>query len=86
MHLTSTKTTHSADFWKIEFFGDHGERVTVIVPEKEASQEIDAIERARAMMVELTPFGTRGGRRSVNQYDAMSNGNFDDEPPLKTRH
>jgi hypothetical protein len=79
MHLTSTKTAHGPDFWKVDFLGDHGERVTVIVPENEASRETDAIERARAMMIELTPFGTRGGAGSVNEYDTLSNGNFDDE-------
>jgi len=86
MHLTSTKTTHPADFWKVEFIGDHGERVTVIVPDKEASREDHAIERARAMMVELTPFGTRGGARSINEYDALSNGNIDEEHMPGPRH
>ncbi len=86
MHLTSTKTTHPADFWKVEFIGDRGERVTVIVPEKEASREDDAIDRARAMMVELTPFGTRGGERSINEYDALSNGNLDEERVPRKRH
>lgn len=38
-------------------------------------------------MVQLTVFGSRGGGRSVNTYDAGSNGNFDDElPHLDTRH
>jgi len=86
MHLTSTKTTHSANFWKVEFIGDDGERVTVIVPEKEASREDDAVIRAKAMMVELTPFGTRGGERSINEYDALSNGNFDREQVPGLRH
>jgi hypothetical protein len=35
----------------------------------------------------LTAYGTRGGGRSINPYDAASNGNFDeDEPLLDTHH
>jgi hypothetical protein len=46
-----------------------------------------AVERERAIMVQLTAFGTRGGGRSVNACDAASNGNFDDDLPLlDTRH
>jgi DNA end-binding protein Ku len=42
---------------------------------------------AKAIMIELTAFGTRGGGRSANAYDAVSNGNFDDDQPLLgTRH
>jgi hypothetical protein len=33
-------------------------------------------------MVQLTAFGTRGGGRSINPYDAASNGNFDVKEPL----
>ncbi|MGM4986591.1 hypothetical protein [Rhizobium sp. 11_C7_N12_5] len=87
MHLTNTKATHGIDFWKVDFIGDQGERVTVIVPEGEASQEDSAINRAKAMMVELTAFGTRGGAKSLNKYDAMSNGNFDNGGlPSDPRH
>lgn len=40
------------------------------------------IDRAKEVMVQLTAFGTRGGGRSVNPYDAASNRNFDDDQPL----
>ncbi|WP_244956226.1 hypothetical protein [Rhizobium changzhiense] len=33
-------------------------------------------------MVQLTAYGTRGGGSSLNSYDAVSNGNFDDDEPL----
>lgn len=37
--------------------------------------------------VQLTASGTRGGGESVNSYDAISNGNFDDDEPVgKLRH
>ena len=35
-----------------------------------------------AVMVQLTPFGTRGGKPSLNRYDSLSNGNFDDDQTL----
>lgn len=50
-------------------------------------EEINVVERARAVMVQLTAFGTRGGGASVKPYDAVSNGNFDDdEPVVNLRH
>lgn len=37
--------------------------------------------------MQLTAYGTRGGGSSLNSYDAVCNGNFDDdEPLLDTRH
>jgi hypothetical protein len=88
MHLMDTKVTHDiGGAWNVEFLGEDGDRISVRVTEREATTEIDALERAKAMMVEMTAFGTRGGGQSVNDYDALSNGNFDDEEPLLgTRH
>jgi hypothetical protein len=87
MHLTETHIEHSSDGWKIEFVGDDGDAVIVKVAGGDDLDEIDVVERARAVMVELTAFGTRGGRKSVNQYDAASNGNLDDDEPFSdTRH
>jgi hypothetical protein len=48
--------------------------------------EIDVVERARAVMVQLTAFGTCGGGESVNSYDALSNGNFDDDDSVVETH
>ncbi|MBD9447339.1 MULTISPECIES: hypothetical protein [unclassified Rhizobium] len=39
-------------------------------------------QRAQVILVQLTAYGTRGGGRSLNTYDAASNGNFDDDQPL----
>ncbi len=69
------------------FVGDAGERLTVRLPEAAALSEEDAINRAKEMMVQLTPFGTRGGEPSLNRYDSLSNGNFDDDqPPFRVKH
>ena len=66
----------------VDFFGDAGEQLTVRLPEAAAASEEAALDRAREMMVQLTPFGTRGGKPSLNRYDSLSNGNFDDDQTL----
>ncbi|EPE96244.1 hypothetical protein [Rhizobium grahamii] len=87
MHLIDTRIMHDPDGWKIDFLGDDGDAVTVRVAGCADIDANQAVERARAVMVQLTAFGTRGGGRSVNQYDAASNGNFDDDQPLlDSRH
>ncbi|MNF10885.1 hypothetical protein D3C80_2119630 [compost metagenome] len=48
--------------------------------------EIDVVERARAVMVQLTAFGTGVGGESVNSYDALSDGNFDDDDSVVETH
>ncbi|MCR6502487.1 hypothetical protein MUO32_26010 [Shinella sp. CPCC 101442] len=88
MHLTDTTVSRDAiDRWTVRFISDDGDEVCVTVA---AAQELDAesvVDRARTMLVQLTAFGTRGGGRSANAYDAASNGNFDDdEPIMDTRH
>ncbi|UXS05396.1 hypothetical protein [Agrobacterium tumefaciens] len=87
MHLTDTRVQQETDGWKVEFVGDDGDSVSVHVAEAQARNETEAMQHARAIMVELTAFGTRGGGRSLNRYDAESNGNFDeDEPFPSTKH
>jgi hypothetical protein len=48
----------------------------------DVAEKMKALERTHAVMIQLTAFGTRGGGGSVNQYDAASNGNLDDDEPL----
>ncbi|MFA1625289.1 hypothetical protein ACDY96_21640 [Rhizobium mongolense] len=78
MHLADTKIEHEAGGWKIDFIGDDGDAVSVKVADEHAVSADEALERAKAVMVQLTAYGTRGGGRSFNSYDAASNGNFDD--------
>jgi hypothetical protein len=85
MNLTNTDIVHGPEGWKVDFIGDDGDVVSVQVADDHAVDEDEALERAKAVMIELTAFGTRGGGRSVNQYDAASNGNFDDAE-LDIRH
>ncbi|MBB3445745.1 hypothetical protein [Rhizobium sp. BK379] len=82
MYVSDAKVTHRHKVWHVDFFGDAGEQLTVRLPEAAAASEEAALDRAREMMVQLTPFGTRGGKPSLNRYDSLSNGNFDDDQPL----
>jgi hypothetical protein len=87
MHLTETYIEHLDNYWKIEFIGDDGDVVTVQVAGDDDLDEVDVVDRARGIMVQLTAFGTRGGGKSVDKYDAASTRNFDaDEPNLGTQH
>ncbi|NKM20570.1 hypothetical protein GFM01_22665 [Rhizobium laguerreae] len=87
MHLLETKIVHEKTGWRVDFVGDDGEAVSIKVADGHAASEDEAVERAKEVMVQLTAYGTRGGGRSINPYDAASNGNFDDdEPLLDTRH
>jgi len=87
MPLTNTTVFHDNTGWRIDFVGDDGDAVTVHVADGAYRDEETAVDRARAILVQLTAFGTRGGGRSLNSFDAVSNGNFDDDQPLiNTRH
>jgi hypothetical protein len=86
MHLLETKVAHEKTGWRVDFVGDDGEAVSIKVADSHAANRDEALEQAKALMVQLTAYGTRGGGRSINEYDAASNGNFDDEPILDTWH
>jgi len=86
MHLTNTKVAHENAGWRIDFVDDDGDAVTVHVADGAYLDEETAVERARAILVQLTAYGTRGGGRSLNTYDAVSNGNLDDDQPLLDTH
>jgi len=86
MHLLETKVAHETTGWRIDFFGDDGEAVSIKVADGHAASEEDAIERAKEVMVQLTAYGARGGGRSINPDDAASNGNFDANEPLFDHH
>jgi len=82
MHLTDTKVTHEGSALKVDFIGEGGEVVTVRMDSSDAElDDVKAIEHAKVMMVQLTAFGTRDGGGSLNAYDALSNGNFDEGEP-----
>jgi len=82
MYLTRTKVIHKGNMLKVEFIGDRGEVVSVQMNSHGVEMDdTKAIDQAKALMVQLTAFGTRDGGGSLNTYDAISNGNFDEGEP-----
>ena len=80
---TNTKISHEGNALRVDFIGSGGHVVSVhMVNADENPSDDRAIEQAKLMMVQLTAFGTRDGGGSLNTYDALSNGNFDDGAPL----
>jgi len=79
MHLLHTHVAHEATSWRVDFLGDNGQEVSIRIADSIAATYIEALDQARELMVQLTPYGTRGGGGPLNFYDAASNGNFDGE-------
>jgi hypothetical protein len=88
MSLKHTRVQHEgAGHWVVDFVGDDGEAVSVKVTDHELSDEDRIVAQAKRVMIELTGFGTRGGKPTLNRYDALSNGDLeDDNVALKTTH
>jgi len=61
MHLADTRIDHDAGGWKIDFIGDDGDAVSVKVADEHAVSADEALERAKAVMVQLTAYGTEVG-------------------------
>lgn len=58
---------------RVVFCGEGGDCVTVDMAGIEHGADEPAVERARAILVQTATFGT-----AANDYDAVSNGNFDE--------
>jgi len=88
MNLKHTRVQHEgAGNWIVDFLGDDGEAVSVKVREHKLSNQEDVVEQAKRIMIELTGLGTRGGKPTVNQNDALSKGDLDkQETPPKITH
>ncbi|MBX4954231.1 hypothetical protein [Rhizobium lentis] len=79
MHLIDTRVTQSGNFFTVEFLGEGGESIAVKIDNSRG--ELDnstALDHAKVMMVQLTTFPGRDADGSINRYDALSNGNFDE--------
>lgn len=58
---------------RVLFRGEGGDCVTVDMTTAETNSDETALDRARAILIETATFGL-----AVNDYDARSNGNFDE--------
>jgi hypothetical protein len=65
---------------RVLFCGEGGDCVTVDMAKVELEADEAALDRARAMLVQTAAFGL-----AANEYDAESNGNFD-EAAISTVH
>ncbi|MFB2602319.1 hypothetical protein ACE04B_09860 [Rhizobium phaseoli] len=79
MQLIDTRVTQSGDFITVEFLGEGGESVSVKIDNFHGELDSStALDHAKVMMVQLTAFPGRNADGSINRYDALSNGNFDE--------
>jgi hypothetical protein len=79
MHLENIRVINGKSGHSVEFRLEGGDSVTVTVGSANGTpaDTADAVARAREMLVQLTAFEMSEGG-SVNRYDALSNGNFDE--------
>lgn len=66
-------TPSGAPLIRVKFCGEGGDCVTVDMAQIEGGDDTAAIERARAVLVQTASFDM-----AANEYDARSNGNFDE--------
>ncbi|NKJ35140.1 hypothetical protein [Rhizobium sp. SG570] len=80
MQVTETRVALSDGSTTVEFVSEGSEFVSVTFSTpNDALDDSGAITHAKALMVQLATFGDEQERDgSVNRYDALSNGNFDE--------
>ncbi|MBB4192552.1 hypothetical protein GGE45_002118 [Rhizobium aethiopicum] len=79
MQLIDTRVTQSGNFFTVEFLGEGGESISVKIDNSHGELDSStALDHAKVMMVQLTAFPGRNADGSINRYDALSNGNFDE--------
>ena len=79
MQLIDTRVTHAGDIFTVEFVGEGGESISVKIDNSHGElDETTAVDHAKVMMVQLTTFAGGEADGSINRYDALSNGNFDE--------
>lgn len=80
MQVTETRVALNGGSTTVEFVSEGSEFISVTFSTPSvALDDLEAITHAKALMVQLAAFGGEQGKNgSVNRYDAMSNGNFDE--------
>lgn len=78
MRLKSIRVINDTASCNVEFALESGENVTVVMNNADGHlNNENAVDRAKELLVQLTAFDLSEGG-SVNRYDAVSNGNFDE--------
>ena len=76
----------------VEFVGQGGELVSIAMDNSDNNIDAqNAVEHAKAIMVQLVSSGGEGADPGGNRYDALSDGNFDGgslglQTPSSVRH
>ncbi len=80
MQLIDKKISSTSEIVSVTFIGEGSERVSVEMSNSNGHIDHDnAVEHALALMVQLSAFALEAPiAGSVNRYDAVSNGNFDE--------
>ena len=78
MQIVRTEVSHATaptgePVLRVLFCCEGGDCVTVDMAKVESGSEASALDRARAILVQTATFGL-----AANDYDARSNGNFDE--------
>lgn len=81
MQLTNTRiASQTGSAIVVEFLGEGDEMISVTMSNSDGNLNPEnAIDHARAVMIQLATFNVdRPVHQSINRYDALSNGNFDE--------
>jgi len=79
MQLRETRITPEGRMLTVEFVGQGGELVSIAMDNSDNNIDAEnAVEHAKAIMVQLVSLGGENADGSINRYDALSNGNFDE--------
>jgi hypothetical protein len=78
MEITSTRVAPEGQMIAVEFLGEGGEIISVIMNNVENNIVAEnAVLHARALLAQVSAFGGETDE-AINSYDALRNGNLDD--------
>jgi len=78
MEITSTRVAPEGQMIAVEFLGEGGELVSVVMSNVENNIGAEnAVQHAQALLAQVLSFGTEPDE-AINSHDALSNGNVED--------
>ena len=92
MQVRDTRITPEGRMLTVEFVGQGGELVSIAMDNSDNNIDAqNAVEHAKAIMVQLVSSGGEGADPGVNRNNALSDGNFDEgglglQTPLSVHH
>ena len=92
MQVRHTRITPEGRMLTVEFVGQGGELVSIAMDNSDNNIDAqNAVEHAKAIMVQLVSSGGEGADPGVDRYDALSDGNLGEgslglQTPSSVRH